>query len=433
MSGQPTLVLALTPLAERQIEPLIFDAEAPVRLLSSVVEADELPAAVSEQHPDAVLISPELSGLTPAHCERVRASGARLVGLALDERERKTLSGLGVETTIDADVAPQELLDALEHTEVERPTVTIAKSSGVSSAPPQRSEDRGSIVAVLGVRGAPGASELACGLAALASRRWATVLVEADALGGSLAARLGVDPGHGSLTGLIRATQAGEGGLRELLERWLVQPEGWPAVLLGASDSQSLADLAEPGAMSGALTALAATYPVVVCDVGFMLTDTRQQPVHLHREALLSADAVLLVLGARETQLHAGLRQLELLLDTIGIPAERLRILIGQAGAPASASKTEITNTIATHLAERGLALDAWLPFDARAARRAQRHGTPIVLARRHGAYARTVNRLLDDLFIPTDDDQPRAKKTKRRLTAPPRRDSHDEEVVWQR
>ena len=62
-------------------------------------------------------------------------------------------------------------------------------------------------------------------------------------LGGGLAARLAADPSHGSILGLIRATQAGEGALRELVERWLIEPDGWPAVLLGASDGQALVNL----------------------------------------------------------------------------------------------------------------------------------------------------------------------------------------------
>lgn len=430
MSERPRVVLALSPIAERQVEPLIFDHDPPLEILSSVAVADELAREVQEHTPDAVLLSPALSGLTPSHCERLRATGARLVGLALDQHEHGLLDTLGVDETIGSEVSREQLLAAVESREREHDQSAVSVALP-PQAPPQRREDRGSVLAVLGVRGAPGASELAASLAALAARAWATVLVEADALGGGLAARLGVDPGDGSLTGLIRAIDAGESGVRELVERWLVQPDGWPAVLLGPSDPQIAGELGRPGVMTAALATLAALYPVVVCDVAFLLTDGQQQPVHLHREALINADAVLLVLGSREAQLHAGLRQLDLLTDGLAIPAERVRIVVGQAGGPSSAHKAAITNTITARLAERGLSVDAWLPWDARGARRAEQQGRPIALARQHGPYARTVNRLLDELFIPAS--VPKAKRRKRRLPTPAPQSGEHDEVVWQR
>ena len=437
MSERPGVVLALSPIAERQIEALLFDHDPPLELLSSVAVADELAREAQARTPDAVLLSPELSGLTPAHCERVRASGTRLVGLALDQHERNLLDALGVDETIGYEVSREELLTAVgPHSRAPREDSTQQSAPAATHPVQQRDHraGRGSVVAVLGVRGAPGASELAASLAALSARRWGTVLVEADALGGSLAARLGVDPGDGSITGLIRATQTGETGLRELVERWLIQPDEWPLVLLGPSDPHTIAELAKPGVMTAALDSLASLYPVVVCDVSFLLTDGQQQPVHLHREALINADAVVLVLGSRESQLHAGLRQLDLLVDVLGIPVERVRIAVGQVGGPSSADKQAITNTIAAHLADRGLAVDAWLPWDARGAKRAAQQGRPIVLAHRRGAYARTVRNVLDELFV-TATAAPQAKRRKRRLPTPVQTSDapgHDE-VVWQR
>jgi Flp pilus assembly CpaE family ATPase len=396
--------------------------------------ADELAREVQERSPEAVLLSPELSGLTPGHCERVRATGTRLVGFALDQHERDALHALGVDATVGPEVTREELLAAVGPRSGKPRQATATVTDSPPTARRERAAGRGSVLAVLGVRGAPGASELAASLAALSARRWATVLMEADALGGSLAARLGVDPGDGSIMGLIRATQAGEDGLRDLIERWLIQPDGWPHVLLGPSDPHTIGELARPGMMTAALDALASLYPLVVCDVAFLLTDGQQQPVHLHREALINADAVLLVIGSRESQLHAGLRQLDLLLDTLGVPAERVRIVVGQAGGPSSADKRAITNTIAARLAERGVNIDAWLPWDRRGAKRAEQQGRPIALARRHGPYARTTKSLLDELFL-TTTPAPRAKRRKQRLPAPtPTAGARDgDEVVWQR
>jgi Flp pilus assembly CpaE family ATPase len=423
MTERPKVVLALTPLAEREVELLLFDSDAPLTLVSSVAEADDLQRAVEQEAPDAVLLSPELSGLTAAHCARVRASGVRLVGLALDEREREAIAALSVDETIDSTVSPDDLLTAI------RGTVSEARPAAVAPAParPDRRDDAGSILAVVGAKGAPGASECAASLAALAARRWPTVLVEIDALGGGLDVRLGADANDGSLLGLVRAANGG-GVQAELVERWLTERAGWPAVLLGAPEPQSLIELAQPGAMTRALTSLAPLYPLTVCDVGAFLADGHAAAA-LHREALIAADAVLLVLGARDMQLRHGLRQLDLLLGTLGIPPERLRVIANGIGAPGTASRSAITQTITAHLAERGVTVDAWVPWDTRGLTRAQRRGMPLATARQHSRYISAITRLLQELFLPAAT--PTAKGRKRRLASPGQ--VAEEQVVWQR
>ena len=175
---RPAVVLALTPVAERAIEPLLFGAQAVVEPLASVGEADELDHELGP-NTEAVLLSPDLSGLTPAHCVRARARGARLVGIALDEDDRRTLSALAVDETVDAEAGADTLRRALH----DAPTApTPAPPAAAASSGPQT----GSVIAVIGSKGAPGASECAASLAALAARRWPALLVELDALGGAL-------------------------------------------------------------------------------------------------------------------------------------------------------------------------------------------------------------------------------------------------------
>ena len=166
--------------------------------------------------------------------------------------------------------------------------------------------------------------------------------------------------------------------------------------------------------MTHALDALGGLYPLVVCDVGFPIEDARS--AHLHREALIAADSVILVLGAREPQLHAGLRQLDIILTELGIPSERLRIIVNAVGGPSRREKGSITATIAEHLAERDLTVDAWLPWDARGLRRSEQHGKPIALARRRSAFARA-------LTWPAGRAVPALNEPARQATqAPPRR-----------
>jgi hypothetical protein len=433
MSSRPRLVLGLTPLAERAIEGTLFDGEdASLELLCSIGEADELLCTISEERPDAVLLSPGLAGLTPGHCEHVRSAGVRLVGLALDQRDADLLASIGVDRTVESSVSRDELIAAAQGDKHEPPaTPTIAPAQPRLERP-----DGGSIVAVIGSRGAPGASECAASLAALANARWPTVLAEVDALGGGLDVRLGADAQHGSLLGLVRASSGEDGGgaLRELVEHWLTSREGWPHVLLAPPDSEALAECAEPGAITSALHALCGLYPVVVADVGFPLADGSQLPAaaRTHREALIAADAVLLVLGAREAQLRHGLRQLDLLHDHLAIPPDRLRVIVNGVGGPGAASRRVVLDSAADFLAECGVSIDAWLPWDGRTLARAGRTGTPLVIARKRGAYARAITRLLDELFMPATTSAPKRRKRRLPVTVTRERDKQ-EEVVWQR
>jgi Flp pilus assembly CpaE family ATPase len=426
---RPRALLALTPIAERAIEPLLFGDDAPAILVSSVAEADELEREARESRAAAALISPQLSGLTGGHCARVRAAGLRLVGLALDERDREALNVLGIDQVVDADVPTGALAAALEDDR----SASVQHQARRPGAPePERMD---AVLAVVGSKGAPGSSECAASLAALVSARWPTLLVELDALAGDLDVRVGADPQRGSLLGVLRATESEpRGGLGELLERWLVRAEGWPPVLLGPPrPRRTLHELAAAGAVNGALRALAGQFAVVVCDVGFLLGegDHRTGPAErAHREAVVSASAVLLVLGAREGQLRHGLDQLDVLLDELGVGPDRLRVIVNAVGTPGAPRKSAIEDALADRLADRGLSVDAWLPWDRRALTRALKLGAPLAVARRRGPYARSVRRLIDELFLPRRS-VPRGRK--RRLPSPatraPRGIEQDEEV----
>jgi hypothetical protein len=288
----------------------------------------------------------------------------------------------------------------------------------------------GGVLAVIGSKGAPGASECAASLAVLAAERWPCVLVELDALGGGLDLRLGIDPQQGSVLGLARAVGAGDGALGELLERWLTMREGWPPALVGPPDpALALDELARPGVAAAAVRALASLYPLVVADVGFLLVEGEEAgpACRVHREAVVAVDAVLLVLGAREEQLRAGLDQLDSLL-ALGIPPERVRVAVNGVGGPGATARIQLEQVLVGQLAERRFALDAYLPWDGRALARAQRTGLPLARARRRGAYARALARLLGELFLPV---APAPRGRKLRLTPPlPHRDAHEPERV---
>lgn len=405
--SRPRVLLSLSPLVEQQIAPLLFGGEAAVSVVASLVEltALERTLAESNEQPEALLVSADLPDLSASMLSRARTQGLRLVGIAGDVHDEAPLRALPLDTILTIPITAAVLQVAARSNSSGATNGHVIDGADSASSRARAREREGTVVAVVGSRGAPGASELACSLAAHASAQWQPLLVELDLLGGAgLALRLGSNPEHGSLLALVRATRSGEAALGELLERWLVNRAGWPPVLLApAQPEQVIAELDQPGAIRAGLDALAAHYALLLCDVGSLL----QQPgmvgpvERCHREALLAADAVLLSVGARETQLDAGLAQLDLLLDTLGIPRERIRVVCNGVGGPGAIPRAQLEQTLTIGLRERELAADALLPWDARALAKAVRTGLPLSAAHPRGGYARTLARLLDSIFLP--------------------------------
>jgi Flp pilus assembly CpaE family ATPase len=433
----PSVALALTPPAERAIEPLLFGRDAVVEPRLSISDADELDHELDSTPLTTALISADLPGLTAAHCARARAAGLRLVGLALHPNDQQQLHALGVDQVLDADTTADELLAAIHGADAPEQDTAAPTQQAERVRRASRSVggrvDGGSVLAVVGSKGAPGASECAASLATLSAARWSSVLVELDMLGGALDLRLGADARQGSLLGLVRAACSADGAPRDLLERWLATRNGWPPVLLSPPDlPHTVSELAQPGAVSACLRSLAAIFPLTVLDVGFLLTngDQTDSASLVHREALVCADAVLLVIGAREEQLRAGLAQLDNLL-ALGIPAERLRVAVNGAGGPAAATRTALEQILPPHLAERHFVTDVWLPWDQRAQRSARRSGLPLATTCRRSSYGRALTTLLDELFLPTAPE-PRQRKLRlvppQTTTAPPQPETQPEE-----
>ncbi|MGH8748370.1 MAG: AAA family ATPase [Burkholderiales bacterium] len=417
--SKPTVLLALSPLVEQQIAPLLFGQDAAVTVAASLVElaALERTLATNDSRAEALLVSADIPDLTASLLSRARAQGLRLVGIASDDHDSIVLGELPLDRTLTAPVDAHALQAAVR---VDAGSARNAKTAVEDRRISRERERAGTVLAVIGSRGGPGASELACSLAALAADEWKALLVELDLLGSAgLALRLGTDPSQGSLLALLRATRAGEPALGELLERWLVIRTGWPPTLLAPPQpEQAIEELDQPGTIRSGLDALAAQYPLVVVDVGFLLAHPGPLgPVErCHREALVAADAVLLTLGAREVQLDAGLAQLDLLLDTLGIPRERIRVVCNGVGGPGAIPRPQLEETLTIALRERELAVGALIPWDARALGKAVRTGQPLAAAHPRGGYARALTRLLDTLFLP---GAPVARGRKRLLTLP--------------
>ena len=142
-------------------------------------------------------------------------------------------------------------------------------------------------------------------------------------------------------------------------------------------------------------------------------------------EALVTAHAVL-VLGARDEQLRAGLTQLDALLE-LGIPSpQRLRVVVNGVGGPGATARTALEHVLARQLAERGFARRVAPVGRACPRSRAQRGG-PLAAARPRGP---TPARRGGCSTIVLPAGRSRAAERKLRLVPPAPRDEEAEEVA---
>lgn len=411
MSRPASVVLGLGQAEEEAVEELLY-ASGRLELRGSGADADELVALTATHAPDLVLVSSGLPGFDALQLGRLRALGSRVAGLALDRRAEAVLRAAQLELVVRTPVELEPLLAF---------AAAPVGTSRAEEAPPNAAapERAGSVVAVVGGRGAPGASELAASFAALVARDFPVLLAEFDADGGRLGVRLGLDDSGDALLGLTRALQAGETGVATLLPHWIAgEHDGWSAVLAAPSaDVGGLAELADAGVAARVLDVLTASFPLVVCDVGQRLRcgGASDLAARLHREVVTAADALILVLGARPEQRREGLAQADLVLDELGLRPELVRVAVnGQPGLRAPRTDADGDGALTAALAARGLTIDAWLPFDERALRAALRRGAPLATAAPRGAYAGALAQLAAALLLPS---LPRPAARKRRLT----------------
>jgi Flp pilus assembly CpaE family ATPase len=419
VNGAPVRVLlGLAPPDEQAIEELLYGSEQ-LNIIAGGASASELIGLAAAHAADAILLSHDLPALDAGTISRLRAKGLRTVGVAASDAAAAALGEIDVDVVLRHPLALDDLLDELRDPIEEQAHMSRNGSAGAQARERGRN---GNVLAVIGSKGAPGASELALSLATLAARSWSVLLAEFDGDGGQLALRLGADPHAGSVLGAARALRRNDPELRELLSRWVAGGErGWPHVLLAPPDPQrTLDEVVVPGLTQGLVDLLAEQFALLVCDLGHRLTrsDQPDAAVRLHRDLLVCADVVVLVLGQRQEQLRTGFAQLQLLLDELSIARERIRVVVNGQGAPGASTTAETVAAISRELDEHGLCVDAWLPWDKRALRASVRLGLPLAGARPRGQYARTLQRLLDSVLIPTTA-KPLPRKPKPRTSTP--------------
>ncbi len=131
---------------------------------------------------DVVVAGGEVSWVTPAHIRAWKASGVGVLGVvpAGDAPARDLLLAGGSDDVVPDTIDVSALVQAIRF---------VAPESAVS-----RSDTAGTVIGVVGARGAPGCTEVAISFALAMAERRSTVLIDADVDAPSVAIRLGLPP-----------------------------------------------------------------------------------------------------------------------------------------------------------------------------------------------------------------------------------------------
>lgn len=250
------------------------------------------PALALEESYDILVVSHRWPALTRGLVADLHDRRRRVLGVF--EREepsgRTMLEALGVDRVIESDASPHEILEALALVGVDdRRDLPV----GAPGADRQRAAERraGRITVVRGPSGA-GATEVAVALAA-ASSRPRCVLLDADEVAPSVAARLGL-PIEPNLRSAVDAVEFGLGTLGNALR---VVPEGGFAVIAGLPNPSSWAQV-RPGEVVRVARELAREHGHVIVDVAAPIEDVgggSRGRYALARALLAEADALVAV------------------------------------------------------------------------------------------------------------------------------------------
>jgi MinD-like ATPase involved in chromosome partitioning or flagellar assembly len=274
-----------------------IEATASFAVVRRCADLAELLATAAAGLGEVALVSADLRALDRAALAELAAQGMHVAGAVDrdDESGERRLRQLGLAVIVTAELAPHELDDALDalcaadrapgaHSEL-GPHSELGRDSGFGSPglpddPAAESADlpapgvRGRVIAVWGPTGAPGRSTVALNLAAELAGRSATLLVDADTYGASLAQALGL---LDEAPGLAAAARAAEQGTLDLVALARLAPavsEGL-RVLTGIPRAERWTEL-RAASMTHVLDLARDLAPFVVVDCGFAIEDDEE-------------------------------------------------------------------------------------------------------------------------------------------------------------
>lgn len=367
-----------------------------VEIVRRCVDTVELVAAGTLRAARVALVDARLPGVDRGVIHSLHTSGVAVVGVSPDALSESKLRLLGVTVVVAATSSPAVILDAISDALL--PDLEPAAS-------PAWERGDGRVIAVWGPTGAPGRSTVAMSVAdECAATGVRTLLVDADAYGGSLAQMLGI---LDEAPGLLAASRlANEGRLdRESLASCARQLPGGLLVLTGMARPQRWTELRTESFMV-VIELARELADVIVIDCGFcieqdeeLLFDTMAPRRNGVSVATLScADRILLVAAADPVGLQRAVRAGISLAEVVPVPrAEVVVTRLRRGPLPGKSPTAHINELLTRHL---GVAPTAVIPSDRPACDRGLLEGRTLREVA-PGSSARLAMRELARLLVP--------------------------------
>ncbi len=329
---------------------------------------------------DAVLASADLHRLTFESLEVVRNSGTPLV-LLVGPSEITHFQGLAYlvpAASNGADIV-SAMRGAIERGVIQEATPAMERPSEEARAPLAHG---GQVLALVSGKGAPGTTTMAIGLAAALNHQGSrVVLVDADLRGGGVAPHLDLDPRRG-LIGLTVGPATDDVVGSELQEASSFS-------VLAGIERPEMRDRVTPEQLITAVGILQTRFQFTVVDVGQSLPGVASDAANA---AVRTADQVLVVTTADLTGLWNTRHCLRHLQESLGLPRERMALVINRHAGRHAYGATEVERAL-------GIRVIATVPDDRKAAMRAAREQVPLTAV--GGSAVRQVAALADELTRP--------------------------------
>ena len=167
--NNPRVLLALSPIVEQQIAPLLFGEQAAVTVAASLVELAALDRTLEADDggSEALLVSADLADLTASLLGRARSHGLRLVGIATDEHDAELLRELPLDAILACPIDAPSLQAAVHSS-----GAAVANGAGVATGDLRRHRRREAVRRRAGGPTFPSSAKAAAILRAHVAARW---------------------------------------------------------------------------------------------------------------------------------------------------------------------------------------------------------------------------------------------------------------------
>jgi Flp pilus assembly CpaE family ATPase len=376
-----------------------------LQVVRRCVDIADLLAAASSGRAQAALVSTALAGLDADAVARLVDQGVEAIGVVTAGSSSQTarLRSLNITVLVDAEV-PEAISAAVIETAADRgkhgpePASTVHQHEGTKI--PSAATQRGNIIAVWGCGGGAGRSTVALGLASeLSVSGAATLLVDADVYGGSVAAMLAMLDESSGILAAVRSANTGNLDVATLT-RHARQVTPTLRVLTGLPRADRWPQL-RPSALSVLLTRARTLAAFTVVDVGFSLE--QDEELSFDTSAPRRTGATLLVIEEADRVLAVGSA------DPIGlsrltrgvvdlreaVPGVAVEVVVNRMRPSLGWSQEEVRDTVARFT---GVDTIHFLPEDRPACDRALVEGRTLLEVAPDSALRSNMGRLAADL-----------------------------------